>query len=159
MLQTKSTFTWRIALAAIGAVLIVSTLVTPLQAAEPSGEATKVAAAVEALRVAMVAGNEKELNALVDDHLTYGHLGMLQDKAAFVKYLVGPNRREFKSGSRSPIRLSMWSATSRSVRHNFDGENILPDGKITKAHILVLQVWKKQKGNWKLLARQACPLD
>jgi ketosteroid isomerase-like protein len=45
------------------------------------------------------------------------------------------------------------------IRHVFDAENILPDGKITKAHIHVLQVWKKEKGRWKLLARQACPLD
>jgi ketosteroid isomerase-like protein len=160
MLQTKSTLTWRVALAAIGAVLIVSTLVTPLQAAEPSGEGAKVAAAVEALRVAMVAGNEKELNALVDDHLTYGHShGMLQDKAAFVKYLVGPNA----PGKFKWIKISNQTidvvGNVALVRHNFDGENILPDGKITKAHILLLQVWKKQKGNWKLLARQACPLD
>ena len=160
MAQTKTNFTRRAALVVAAAVLIASTLVMPLQAAETSGGAAAVATAVQALRAAMVAGDEKELNALTNDHLTYGHShGMLQDKAAFVKYLVGPKA----PGKFKWIKISNQTVDVVGkialVRHNFDAENELPDGKITKAHILVLQVWKKQKGSWKLLARQACPLD
>ena len=146
--------------AAVGLICAVLLVSLPLQAAETSPAATAVASNVEALRVAMVAGNEKDLNALTDDHLTYGHShGMVQDKAAFVKYLLGPKAPgKFKWIKISDQTIDVVGNVAL-VRHKFDAENELPDGKITKAHILVLQVWKKQKGNWKLLARQACPLD
>ena len=156
MPHAESTFLRRTALAVLGAVLIATTLVMPVQAAETSGANASVAAAVEALRVAMVAGNEKDMNALVDDHLTYGHShGLLQNKTEFVKNLVGPKA----PGKFNWIKLSDQNVEVVGklalVRHIFDCENELPDGKITKAHIGVLQVWKKEKGNWKLLARQA----
>ena len=157
MPQTESNFIWHAAIALLGAFLIATTFVSPLQAAEPSGDAAKVAAAAEALRAAMVAGNEKEMNALTDDHLTYGHSkGALQNKTEFIKALAGP---------KAPGKFN-WIKTSNQtvevvgkvawVRHTFDGENQLPDGKITNAHIMVLQVWKKDGGKWKLFARQAC---
>lgn len=159
MSQAKSNFTRCATLAVIAAALIAFTFVfvSPLQAAEPSAA---VATAVESLRVAMVAGDEKTMNALTDDHLTYGHShGNLQNKAEFVKALVGP---------KAPGKFN-WIKTSKQtidvvgknalVRHTFDAETVAPDGKIGKAHILVLQVWTKEKRGWKLLARQACPLD
>jgi ketosteroid isomerase-like protein len=160
MSMAKSNFTLRAALAVIGAILIASTLVSPLQAAETSGAATAVATAVEALRAAMVSGDEKALNALTDDHLTYGHShGKIQNKAEFVKALVGPKA----PGKFNWIKLSNQTidvvGKNALVRHTFDAQNEEPDGKISKAHILVLQVWTKEKGSWKLLARQACPLD
>ncbi len=157
MSHTESTFFWHVALVVIGAVLIATALATPVQAAEPSAAVEKAA---ESLRAAMVAGDEKTLNALVDDHLTYGHShGMLQNKAEFVKYLIGPKA----PGKFNWIKLSNQKIEVAGnvawVRHTFDCENQLPDGKITKAHIVALQVWKKESGKWKLFARQACVPD
>jgi len=40
------------------------------------------------------------------------------------------------------------------VRHIWDSVSE-SDGKSSTAHIGVLQVWAKQDGKWKLLARQA----
>jgi hypothetical protein len=146
-------------LSAVVVLLVITCVAVSAQLMDQSKTAP-VATAVEALRVAMVSGNEKEMNALVDDHLTYGHShGLLQDKTAFVKNLVGPNA----PGKFNWIKLSKQTIDMVGkvalVRHVFDAENVLPDGKITKAHILVLQVWMQEKGGWKLLARQACPLD
>lgn len=161
MSQAKSNFTWPAVLAVIGAGLIALTIVSPLQAAEPSGAAAAVATAVEALRTAMVSGNEKELNALVNDHLTYGHShGMLQNKTEFVKFLVGPKAPgKFNWIKISNQKIDMVNSHIAWVRHTFDAENEEPSGKITKAHIILLQVWMKEKGSWKLLARQACVPD
>ena len=158
MSQAKSNFARRAVLAVICAILITLTLASPLLAAEPTGAAAQVAAAVEALRVAMVAGDEKQLNALTDDHLTYGHShGMLQDKAAFVKFLVGPKAPgKFNWIKISDQKIDVVNKNVAWVRHTFDGQNEEPSGKITKAHIIILQVWTKEKGSWKLLARQAC---
>jgi len=145
---------------AAGLIASAFVFVSPLQAAEPSGAAAAVATAGEALRTAMVSGDEKTLNALTDDHLTYGHShGKLQNKAEFVKALVGPKA----PGKFNWIKLSNQTVDIVGkialVRHTFDAQTEEPDGKIGKAHILVLQVWTKEKGSWKLLARQACPLD
>ena len=161
MSQAKSNFTWPAVLAVIGAGLIALTIVSPLQAAEPSGAAAAVATAVEALRTAMVSGNEKELNALVNDHLTYGHShGMLQNKATFVKFLVGPKAPgKFNWIKITNQTIDMVNSHIAWVRHTFDAQNEEPSGKITKAHIILLQVWMKEKGSWKLLARQACVPD
>jgi ketosteroid isomerase-like protein len=142
------------------AMLLVVTYVSVSARADDTGAAAAVAKNVEALRVAMVAGDEKQLNALTDDHLTYGHShGMVQDKAAFVKFLIGPKA----PGKFKWIKISDQTVTivgkNALVRHNFDAENEEPSGKVTSAHIKLLQVWTKEKGGWKLLARQACPRD
>ncbi len=141
-------------------VLLVVTCVAVSAQTMDNPKAAKVASAIEALRVAMVSGNEKELNALVDDHLTYGHShGKLQNKAEFVKYLVGPKAPgKFKWIKISNQTIDIVGKIAL-VRHTFNAQNEDPNGKITNAHIHVLQVWTKEKGGWKLLARQACPLD
>ena len=47
-----------------------------------------------------------------------------------------------------------WSAGDAAiVRHLWESESET-DGKPTSTKIGVLQVWQKQDGNWKLLARQ-----
>jgi len=146
---------------AVVAMLLVVTCVAVSARADDTGAAAAVAKNVEALRAAMVAGDEKQLNALTDDHLTYGHShGMLQNKAEFVKFLVGPKA----PGKFNWIKISNQTVTVVNshiawVRHTFDAQNEEPSGKITKAHIMLLQVWLKEKGDWKLLARQACVPD
>ena len=161
MSQANSNFTRRAVLAVIGAALLALMVVVPMQAADTSAEAAAVAKNVEALRVAMVAGDEKQLNTLTDDHLTYGHShGMLQNKAVFVKYLVGPKAPgKFNWIKISNQTIEVVNSHVAWVRHTFDAENEEPSGKITKAHIILLQVWMKEKGSWKLLARQACVPD
>ena len=47
-----------------------------------------------------------------------------------------------------------WPETLAIVRHIWDSVSE-SDGKSSTAHIGVLQVWAKQDGKWKLLARQA----
>ena len=51
-----------------------------------------------------------------------------------------------------------WSAGDAAiVRHLWESESET-DGKPTSTKIGVLQVWQKQDGNWKLLARQGFKL-
>lgn len=131
-------------------------LAAPVAGALAQDEQTAVAKAVEALRVAMLAGDGAALKALTMDPLTYGHSNSrLEDKAAFVASLEGKNA--FKSIDLSDHAIQVVGDTA-IARHTFDAVNNLPDGKTSTAHIKVLQVWKKDGGAWKLLARQAAPL-
>lgn len=124
-----------------------------------ANQTAAVEKAVEALRVAMVAGDEKTLNALVSDRLSYGHSSALvQDKKTFVGALVGPDA----PGKFVSIALSSQTVdvvgNAAIVRHVFDGVNQPPTGAQTTSHISVLQVWTLAHSKWTLLARQSVPL-
>lgn len=143
-------------LAAMGAAFVMPVWAAAAGAAEPSGDTAAVAKASEALRGAMVAGDKKALTALVYDQLSYGHSdGHLDTKTSFIDSLAGKNA--FKSLALSDQTIEVVG-NNAIVRHVFDGVNNMPDGTTTTAHIKVLQVWKKEKGAWRLLARQSCPL-
>lgn len=112
-----------------------------------------VAAAVESLRKAMIDPDKTTLDALVADELTYGHSsGVIQDKAAFEEALLN------KSSDFVTIDLSQQTirvvGNTAWVRHILSATTN-DGGKPGTAHLSVLLVWVKQKGSWRLLARQA----
>lgn len=127
-------------------------------AAGPSDPAqtAEVEAAVDALTKALLAADGAALDALTLDGLSYGHSsGVVQDKAAFVGALTS-------GASRFPsITLSDRSASvigeDAIVRHVFTGETV-SGGKTSPVHIGVLQVWRRDGGRWRLMARQAFKL-
>jgi ketosteroid isomerase-like protein len=113
-----------------------------------------VAQAVENLRKAMITGDGPALEAIADKHLSYGHSGgKVEDKAAFVAQLTS-GRSDFTDISLSEQSISVLGETA-IVRHNLSAStNDLGKGP-GEVHLAVMLVWVKQKGTWKLLARQA----
>jgi ketosteroid isomerase-like protein len=113
-----------------------------------------VADAVAALTKAMLAADPAKLEALVSDNLSYGHSGgVVQDKKEFVE-VIASKKTIYKS-----IELSKQTVTvagnNAIVRHAWESESGTGDGKWNVSKIGVLQVWQKDGGSWKLLARQA----
>ena len=112
-----------------------------------------VAAAVESLRKAMVNPDKASLDALVLDELTYGHSsGVVQDKAAFEAALL--------SKSSVFVTIDLTEQTVKVVGNTAWVRHILSattndGGKPGTTHLSVLLVWLKQKGQWRLFARQA----
>jgi ketosteroid isomerase-like protein len=113
-----------------------------------------VAQAVENLRKAMVTGDAAALDKIADEHLSYGHSGgKVEDKAAFIAQLTS-GRSDFTDISLSEQSISVVGNTA-VVRHNLSANtNDLGKGP-GEVHLAVMLVWVKQKGTWKLLARQA----
>jgi ketosteroid isomerase-like protein len=116
-----------------------------------TGQEGAVAAAVEALRKAMVAGDRTALQQLSADELTYGHSSnRLENKAEFVEALASG-----KAGF-SAIELADQSVTVIDnlalVRHGFVGTRKAGGDKL---NLMVLTVWLKRQEQWKLVARQA----
>jgi len=152
----NNTVSTRRTLFAVAGSVAAATLLTGAGSALAQDESAAIAKAVESLRVAMFAGDGAALKALTMDQMTYGHSnGRLEDKAAFVASLEGKKAFESLTFSDHTIQIVGDNAVAR---HTFDASNILPDGKTSPAHIKVLQVWKKDGGAWKLLARQSAPL-
>lgn len=115
-----------------------------------------VATIVETFRQAMINGNKSELELLTASELSYGHSsGVIEDKTAFVESLA--------TGKSDFVTIDLTEQTIKIVndvalvRHKLFGE--INDGNKTNTVKLgVLLIWQKQKGEWKLLARQAFKL-
>jgi ketosteroid isomerase-like protein len=113
-----------------------------------------VAVAVESFRKAMVDGDGKTLAALAAEELTYGHSGgNVENKAHFVE--------AFTTGKSDFVKIDLTEQTvqvvgkTAIVRHRLEGESKDAGKEPAAVHLRVLTVWQKQKGGWKLLARQA----
>lgn len=126
-------------------------LLVPAAAAQSADEAA-VAQAVEALRTAMLAADKAKLEALVADQLSYGHSGgVIQTKTQFVDVIAG-KQTVYKTITLSDSAITI-AGSNAIVRDVFSTE-FENDGKPGTAKIGELQVWAKQDGRWKLLARQ-----
>jgi len=116
-----------------------------------------VASAVEALRKALVDPDKTSLDALVLDELTYGHSnGNLQDKAAFEEALLNKSS-DFVTIDLTNQTIKVVGNTAW-VRHTLTATTN-DGGKPGNAHLSVLLIWLKQKGQWRLLARQAVKIQ
>ncbi len=112
-----------------------------------------VGAAVESLRKALIDPTKTNLDALVLDELTYGHSnGNIQDKAIFEEALLNK--------SSDFVTIDLTNQTIKVVGNTAWVRHILSattndGGKPGTTHLSVLLIWVKQKGQWRLLARQA----
>jgi ketosteroid isomerase-like protein len=133
--------------------LIMMQLVSGLIFAQSNTE-KEVAVSIESFRKAMMAGDEATLNSLADDQLSYGHSsGLVEDKKEFLRKIT--SRSTVYSNiiiTNQAITVSGDVAVSRNMSDIFTNDN---DGKPVELKLLVLMVWQKKSGHWKLLARQA----
>ena len=118
-----------------------------------SNREREVAAAVNILYKAMIDADKNALENLSADELSYGHSsGKVEDKAAFAEGLVG-GPIDFLTIDITGQTIKLAGKTA-IVRHTFSAK-VLNKGNPDTLKLGMLLVWKKQKGKWKLLARQA----
>jgi ketosteroid isomerase-like protein len=131
------------------------TLMGPLALAQSATE-KEVAAAVETLRKGMVDGDRTALEKIAADALSYGHSsGKIENKASFVETLTS-GKSDFTSITLSEQTTQIVDNTAL-VRHKFHAETN-DGGNPGNVALGILLVWQKQKGGWKLIARQAYKL-
>ncbi|MDI9871197.1 nuclear transport factor 2 family protein [Flectobacillus roseus] len=112
-----------------------------------------VAESVEKLRLAMIDPTKEALENIATEDLSYGHSGgKIENKAQFVEALVS-GKSDFKSIQLTDQTISIHGKTA-IVRHSLAAET-LDGGKPGTVKLFILTVWSKEKGGWKLLARQA----
>jgi ketosteroid isomerase-like protein len=118
-----------------------------------SDDEAAVNAAVEALTKAMLQADRGALERLVADQLSYGHSsGLLESKAQFVDVVA--NRKTVYKAITLSEPSTVMAGDNAIVRHIFSNTTET-GGKTASISVGILQVWQKQAGNWKLLARQA----
>jgi ketosteroid isomerase-like protein len=137
-------------LAAAGALALAA---ASLPAHAESADELAVRKAIEDLTKAMVAADKAALEALVSDQLSYGHSsGAVQNKAEFVG-VIASKKTIYKSITLSDATIAVVG-NNAIARHTFTAE-VESGGKASSPKIGVMQVWVKDGGNWRLLARQA----
>ena len=120
--------------------------------AESADEAA-VAKAVEAMRKAIFDQEKAQLEALCAEQLSYGHSGgRVETKAQFIDGVMS-RKAILKALTLSEHTIAIVGSDA-IARHTWTSESET-DGKMTSTKVGVLQVWQKQGGTWKLLARQA----
>lgn len=144
-------------LAAAGALVLGgASLMQSDPACAESAEEAAVDKAVEALRKALMEKDKTRLEQLAADQLSYGHSsGKVQTKAEFVDGVM-TSKATVKSLTFPELSIAVVG-NAAIARHLYESE-METDGKPTNVKIGALQVWQKQDGNWKLLARQGFKL-
>jgi hypothetical protein len=119
--------------------------------AEASDEAA-VADSVEILRKGQFEADKAKLDQVTAPQVSYGHSdGRVETKDQFITAVLN-RKQKVKSIAFPELKVSVVG-NSAIVRHIYLSESEL-DGKTTNTRIGALQVWQKQDGAWKLLARQ-----
>ena len=118
-----------------------------------SADEAAVAQAIEALRQAVLSQDKAQLEALCAEQLSYGHSdGRVETKAQYIQGVM--TRKAILKGLTLSDHTIVIVGNDAIARHTLASESET-DGKLTSNKLGVLQVWQKQGGSWKLLARQA----
>jgi ketosteroid isomerase-like protein len=121
-----------------------------------AGDEAAVKQNVEALREALLKADKARLEQLTADQLSYGHSdGRVQNKPEFINGVM-TRKATVKSLTFPDLKIEV-AGDAAIARHLYESESEM-DGKTTNTKIGTLEVWQKQGGHWKLLARQAYKL-
>jgi ketosteroid isomerase-like protein len=118
-----------------------------------SKQINTVEAKVKQLTAAMISGERNELEAVVSAHLSYGHSGgHVEGKAEFVEKIAS-GKSDFVTIDITEQTIDIVGKTA-IVRHSLHATTN-DGGKPAEVKLKVLLIFQKEKGDWKLLARQA----
>jgi hypothetical protein len=118
-----------------------------------SSDLASLEKAIEASRMAMLAGDGRALAALLHDRLNYMHSsGHSQSKADVLRDLAGKNffASLVYSGQTVDVVNDAGIVTLR-----VDQAKNLPNGGTRASQLKVLQVWVKAGSSWQMLARSS----
>ncbi|MBN3520114.1 nuclear transport factor 2 family protein [Algoriphagus lutimaris] len=116
----------------------------------------EIATKVEALRLALIDPTEASLKALSSDRLSYGHSnGKIENKTEFIEALVS-GVSDFATATFKDQTIQIEKNTA-IVRHILAADLVNGD-QTNHIEIGVIMFWHKEKGQWKLRARQAYKL-
>jgi uncharacterized protein (TIGR02246 family) len=139
------------AAAALASAAALSTAAVPR--AQASDEAA-VAAVIEGMRKALVAGDGAALKDILADQLVYVHSsGKVEDKAEVID-IVGGKKTVYRNVAFDEVRVTMAGQANAIARAVFSGE-AESGGKVNPFKVGTMMVFARQDGKWRLIARQA----
>lgn len=114
----------------------------------------EVEAALEKMKAAMIAEDASTLKTLTSENLSYGHSsGTIENQKQFLAVFES-KKTDYLKWDIADQTITLHGKDLAMVRHNITAE-FAEDGKVNTLKLGLLMVWVKEKGDWKLLARQA----
>ncbi|PYN30917.1 MAG: DUF4440 domain-containing protein [Candidatus Rokuibacteriota bacterium] len=141
-------------LAVAGAVALAAPglLLGGFTSADAAADEAAVTENVEVLRKALLEANKAKLEQVASAQISYGHSdGRVETKDQFINGVM-TRKQVVKSLAFPELKVAVVGDAA-IARHIYLAESEL-EGKPTTTRIGALQVWQKQNGSWKLLARQ-----
>jgi len=141
-------------MAVVGAVALAAPglLLGDFTSADAATDEAAVTENVEVLRKALLQADKARLEQVAAAQISYGHSdGRVQTKEQFITGVM-TRKQVVKSLAFPELKVAVVGDAA-IARHIYLAESEL-DGKPTTTKIGALQVWQKQNGSWKLLARQ-----
>src|SRR3954465_3740228 len=97
------------------------------------------------------------LEDLFAKQASYGHShGNLQTREEAIAG-ISKNRSVYTDTSLTIVKVIIDDDVA-IVRHLFKAKENAKDGKVTNLNFMMMLVWIKEKGKWRLMGRQAVPL-
>jgi ketosteroid isomerase-like protein len=112
--------------------------------------------AVQKFRTAILAEDAAALRNLSSQKLSYGHSGgVIESQEEFVA-VFSSKKSDYKTWDVSDQTISFHDKDLAIVRQNVFAEIVAADTGLTNSLTMgLLMIWVKEKGEWKLLARQS----
>lgn len=130
--------------------------ILPFSIGQSAGE-KEVALAVGNLIKGFVDADKDLLDKITAEELIYGHSsGKVQNKTEFIDEVISGKPLDYVKFDLEGQTIMVTGKTA-VVRHILNAETI-SNGAPGKLRIGNVLIWQKQKGKWKLLARQAYKL-
>ncbi len=121
-----------------------------------AGDEAAVAQSIEILRRGILDADKAKLDQVAAAQISYGHSdGRVQNKQEFIDGVM--TRKPIQKSLTFPELKVAVVGNTAIARHIYLSESEL-DGKTTTTRIGALQIWQKQDGGWKLIARQGYKL-
>ena len=141
-----------LAVASAVALAVPGLLLSGFSNAEASADEAAVSENVEVLRKAILEADKSKLEQVAAGQISYGHSdGRVETKDQFINGVM-TRKQTVKSLAFPDLKVAVVG-NAAVARHIYLAESEL-EGKPTTTRIGALQVWQKQEGAWKLLARQ-----
>ena len=129
-----------------------SSLLLAGSAGADAADEAAVGQGVETLRKALLEADRTKLEQVAAKDISYGHSdGRVETKEQFI-HGVMTRKQTVKSLAFPELKIAVVG-NAAIARHIYLSDSEL-EGKATTTRIGALQVWQKQDGGWKLLARQ-----
>jgi ketosteroid isomerase-like protein len=141
-----------LAVASAVALAVPGLLLSGFSSVEASADEAAVSENVEVLRKAILEADKSKLEQVAAGQISYGHSdGRVETKDQFINGVM-TRKQTVKSLAFPDLKVAVVG-NAAVARHIYLAESEL-EGKPTTTRIGALQVWQKQEGAWKLLARQ-----
>lgn len=115
---------------------------------------SEVKTALFQMRSAMLEEDENVLRELTSADLSYGHSsGVIENQEEFLAVFAS-GKTDYQNWDIYELEISFPKSDLALVRHKVKAD-IASNGNSSHLELGLMMVWIKEKGEWKLLARQA----